>query len=118
MLLGLIFADSAFEGLTEPAELFRLRVTPGLHEQRLPIKEDWQRTPIFRRLKNEAHGVVVSPDLAATASWLRDKLNALGKATGLYLPVGPYCFRRGAGEAFDSSSEWYLQAKRHSLLIS
>lgn len=113
MLLSLMFADQAFDGLTEPEQLFRLKVTPGLHEQRLPIKEEWQRTPIFRRLKHEAHGVVVSPDLAATASWLRDKLNALGKATGFYFPVGPYCFRRGAGEAFDSSSKYSKLARTY-----
>lgn len=116
MLLSLMFADQAFDGLTEPDQLFRLKVTPGLHEQRLPIKEEWQRIPIFRRLKHEARGVVVSPDVAATATWLRDKLNALGKATGFYLPVGPYCFRRGAGEAFDSSSKYSTLSRTYRSL--
>ena len=116
MLLSLMFADKVFDELTEPDQLFRLKVTLGLHEQRLPIKEEWQQVPIFRRLKNEAAGVVVSPDSAATATWLRDKLKALGRATGFYLPVGPYCFRRGAGEAFDSSSKYSTMARIYRLL--
>lgn len=46
---------------------------------------------------------IVSADLSATDDWLRDKLRTLGDVVGFDLPVGPYCFRRGAGDAFDSS---------------
>jgi len=103
-LLSLIFADDAFDGLTSPEQLFQLKVTPGLNELQLPINEKWGSTPVFRRLASSVNGVVVSADVPATDDWLRDKLKMLGEVVGFDLPVGPYCFRRGAGEAFDGSS--------------
>jgi len=97
-------AYNAFDGLTSPEQLFQLKVTPGLNELQLPIKEAYGSTPVFRRLASSVNGVVVSVDVPATDEWLRDKLKMLGEVVGFDLPVGPYCFRRGAGEAFDGSS--------------
>lgn len=104
MLLSLIFADAAFDGLSNPEELFQLRVPQGLNQLPLPFREEWCSVPVFRRLSTSVYGVRIAPNLAATDNWLRDKLKALGNATGFEVPVGPYCFRRGAGEALDSSS--------------
>lgn len=36
---------------------------------------------------------------------LRERMKQLGKLTGIKLLLGPYCFRRGHGEALNSSSE-------------
>lgn len=106
MLLSLVFADGAFaaSGLTGPEQLFRLRVPEGLNQQELPIKDSMTGVPIFRRLERTVHGVGVSPSAAATDNWLRERLATLGAVTGFALPVGPYCFRRGNGEALDNSS--------------
>ena len=106
MLLSLAFADEAFAppDLTGPEELFRLRVLPDSGEQRLPIKDEKAEVPLFRRLESTVHGLRVSQVAAATDNWLRESMAKLGAITGFELPVGPYCFRRGAGEALDSSS--------------
>ena len=106
MLLSLVFTDGAFaaSGLTGPEQLFRLRVPAGLNQQELPIKDSMIGVPLFRRLENTVHGLQVSPVAAATDNWLRGRMETLGAVTGFELPVGPYCFRRGNGEALDSSS--------------
>jgi hypothetical protein len=106
MLLSLAFADEAFAStdLTGPEELFRLRVLPDSGEQRLPIKDEMAEVPLFRRLERTVQGFQVSEDAGATDTWLRESMAKLGAITGFELPVGPYCFRRGAGEALDNSS--------------
>ena len=106
MLLSLAFADEAFAApaLTGPEELTKLCVPPGLHQLPVPIKSSKGEVSLFRRLERTRHGTDVSQDNAATDQWFRDTLRRLGDITGFELPVGPYCFRRGAGEAFDSSS--------------
>lgn len=111
LLLSLAFLDDAFAAptLTGPKELAKLRVPPGLHQLAVPIKTSKRETPLFRRLERNRYGTVVSQDKPATDQWFRDTLRRLGDITGFELPVGPYCFRRGAGEAFDSSSQ-YLSA--------
>ncbi|KAF2158757.1 hypothetical protein M409DRAFT_30718 [Zasmidium cellare ATCC 36951] len=114
-LLGLIFADHAFDGLESPEQLFQLRVTTGLNEQVLPIKDEWAAIPLFRRLKSSVHGLVMSEDVCATDDWLRDKLKTLSDVVGFDLPTGPYSFRRGAGEAFDSSN--YVSDSQRNLIL-
>ena len=106
LLLSLVFADEAFAapGLDGPEQLFQLRVPAGLNQQPLPIKESKFGVPLFRRLEASVHGVRVSPNVAATDSWLRETMAKVGIVTGFELPVKPYCFRRGNGEALDSSS--------------
>ena len=106
MLLSLVFADDAFAapGLTGPEQLFRLRVPPGLNQQELPIKNSMSEVPLFRRLERSCNGINVSAAAAATDKWLRERMKDLGEVTGFALPVGPYSFRRGNGEALDSSS--------------
>ena len=114
MLLTLLFADQAFAapGLTGPEELFRLRVPLGLNQQPVPIKDSKCGIPIFRRLEADVYGLQVSSTAAATDNWLRGQLVNLGEVTGFELPVGPYCFRRGNGEALDSSSKSLLHLGR------
>ena len=106
MLLGLAFSDQAFAApdLTSPEQLFGLRVGSNQLELPIPINHTKAEMPLFRRLKSTVHGVRVSPVDAVTDNWLRESKARLGAVTGFELPVGPYCFRRGAGEALDSSS--------------
>jgi len=111
--LAWVFADGAFaaSGLTGPEKLFLLRVPAGLNQQELPIENSMIGVPIFRRLESTVKGVRVSSTAAATDNWLRGRLATLGVITGFELPVGPYCFRRGNGEALDSSSTSLLRMR-------
>lgn len=106
MLLNLTVADRAFAvlDLTEPEQLFRLRVPPGLNELEVPIKNLMMEMPLFRSWKRSHRGNEVSDTTKLTNKWIRERMKYLGEVTGFVLPVGPYCFRRGNGEALDSSS--------------
>ena len=85
-------------------KLFEMWVSDGTNELALPFDEDVWSKPIFRKVRSSVTGPRVSDDEAATYNWFQTKLKMLGEITGFKLPVGPYAFRRGAGEAFDSSS--------------
>jgi hypothetical protein len=58
---------------------------------------------LFRSLKSSHRGKEVSDTATITDKWLRERMKHLGEVTSFELPVGPYCFRRGNGEALDSS---------------
>ncbi|TKA68777.1 hypothetical protein B0A55_09571 [Friedmanniomyces simplex] len=106
VLLGLMFADNAFESchLTGPDRLFRLHVPRHLHQLELPIKESLRRVPVYRAVEQTAYGYGISPTTEATGGWLRQQFRRWGEATGFELPLKPYGFRRGNGEALDSSA--------------
>ncbi len=105
-MLALIFADEAFAvpELTSTEQLFRLRIPPGQKQLELPLKEEVQEMPVFRRCKSTIHGVQISRAEALADSTLRPQMVDLGSATGMELQTGPYTFRRGNGEALDNSS--------------
>ena len=104
--LALFFADQAFAApsLTSPEQLFRLRILEGQKQLPVPFKEEMQATPLFRRWVRTVDGVRISPKEALTYSTLRPQLTTLGSVTGIELPTTPYTFRRGNGEALDTSS--------------
>ncbi|KAK3615754.1 hypothetical protein LTR22_027317 [Elasticomyces elasticus] len=106
VLLGLLIADNAFasERLTGPDKLFSLRVPKNLHQLSIPIKESLAAVPIFRAVTQNASGYIISPIAQATANWLHQQFKRWGEATGFELPLKPYGFRRGHGEALDSSA--------------
>jgi len=106
-MLALIFADQAFAvpELISAEEFFRLRIPSGQHQLELPIKEEMQSVPLFRRCKSILNGVGISDKEALADSTLRPQMIKLGSVTGMELPTGPYTFRRGNGEALDNSSE-------------
>jgi hypothetical protein len=108
MLLSLAFADGAFAApdLTEPEQLFRLRVPLGLNQLEVPIKNSKLEMSLFRSLERCHRGNEVSDTTKITDKWLRERMKHMGEVTGFALPVGPYCFRRGNGEALDSSSQY------------
>ena len=87
-----------------PEKLFKMWVSDGTNELALPLDEDLRSKPIFRKVRSSINGPWVSDNEGATYNWFQTQLKKLGEATGFKLPVGPYAFRRGAGEAFDSSS--------------
>ncbi|KAK1030734.1 hypothetical protein LTR74_018986, partial [Friedmanniomyces endolithicus] len=103
MLLGLVFADDAVAVPSlKPETLFDLRIPPGKRELVIPIKRSKAELPLFRRVEHTTYGLRVSCQ-AVTENWLRERLHLLGQVTGFDPPVKPYCFRRGHGEALDSS---------------
>ena len=106
-LLALIFADQAFKSpeLRSPEELFRLRINPGQNQQEVPLKQQLDNTPVFRRSERTVYGIQISSQDALPDSCLRSRMIKLGRVTGMELPTGPYTFRRGAGEALDASSK-------------
>ncbi len=108
-MLALIFADQAFAvpELISAEEFFRLRIPSGQHQLELPIKEEMQSVPLFRRCKSILNGVGISDKEALADSTLRPQMINLGSVTGMELPTGPCTFRRGNGEALDNSSEWH-----------
>jgi hypothetical protein len=75
-----------------------------LNQQEVPIKDSKMEMPLFRGLEGSYQGIKVSDTATTTATWLRERMKHLGEVTGFALPVGPYCFRRGNGEALDNSS--------------
>jgi hypothetical protein len=107
MLLGLLFADHAFAApqLTGPEQLFRLRIPDSLNQLVLPTKDSMSKQPIFRSTVKTAYGVQICPTKQMTASNLRSSFAKWGQITGFELPLKPYAFRRGNGEALDSSSK-------------
>jgi hypothetical protein len=106
MLLGFLFADKAFAvpELT-PAELFELRIPPGKRELVIPIDEAKADLPLFRGVERTVQGTRISRE-AVTENWLRERLRPLGEVTSFDWIVKPYSFRRGHGEALDSSSAY------------
>lgn len=74
-------------------------------QQQVPWKDSMLKIPIFRRSVQTTRGVRISPDEPWTGGILRSRMTTLGSVTGMELPTGAYPFRRGNGEALDSSSE-------------
>ncbi|KAF2752834.1 hypothetical protein EJ05DRAFT_505659 [Pseudovirgaria hyperparasitica] len=103
-LLALAFRRGAFAvpDLT-PAQFYDLKVLPGQRQQLIPWKEEVQDDYLFPRSVKTSLGIEVGHDHLPYDS-LRQRLAKIGEVTGMALPVGAYCFRRGNGEALDSSS--------------
>ncbi|TKA79242.1 hypothetical protein B0A55_06268 [Friedmanniomyces simplex] len=117
VLLGLMFADNAFESQhpTGPERLFRLHVLRHLHQLELPIKKSLRTVPVFRAVEQTAHGYGISPTTEATGGWLRQQFKRWCEATRLELPLRPYGFRRGNGEALDSSA--HISAAQRNIIL-
>ena len=115
MLLGIAFADKAFVvPKFGPEKLFSLRIPLGMHELPVPIKKSIGEVALFRKIVSTVQGVEVSHK-AVLEDWLRERLRRLGEITGFKALLKPYCFRRGHGEALDSSSMSLTNANPRSL---
>ena len=108
--LSLAFANKAFKApdLICAENLFKLGILPGKREQHLNWKESWLKRPIFRRSEYTVQGTRISEREPWTPSALSTRLKRVGAITGIDLPTGAYTFRRGNGEALDSSSKLLL----------
>lgn len=111
-MLGLLFADQAFDRITQPADIFRLRIEPRLRKRKIPLKAELADLPLFRRYKVTVEGSTVSQKAALTDSTLYTKLIKLGRVTSMEMPTSVYTFRRGGGEALDSCSMLFASTLR------
>ena len=112
MLLSLAFSDQAFAApnLNSLEQLFGLRVGSNQQELPIPITDTKAGEWLFRRLESTVHGLSVSPVAPVADNWLRESMARLSAVTSFELLVGPYCFRRGAGEALDSISAFPMRS--------
>ena len=103
MMLALLFSDNAFAApdLTGPNQLFRLRVPDMLNQLVLPTKQSLSDRPIFQDTMQTAYGIRMNPSKPLSSSKLRTYFSRWGQITGFELPLKPYAFRRGNGEALD-----------------
>jgi hypothetical protein len=107
--LALALADNAFVAKFESAiQIFRLKLRPDQNELQLLFEDSMADIPIFRTCERALNGIQVSPDRPLTDAFIRSMMKKAAKITGINVPVGPYTFRRGAGEAFDHSGKYYL----------
>lgn len=61
--------------------------------------------PLFPSMRRDFLGPQIFTDIPETQQWLRRKMAQVSLATGFEVRVLPYDFRRGTGEALDSSSK-------------
>ncbi|OCK73115.1 hypothetical protein K432DRAFT_430744 [Lepidopterella palustris CBS 459.81] len=113
--LSLAFLYNAFAApdLT-PERFYNLKVLPGQGQQPLPWKDEMEDVYLFRKSVRTALEAELSSD-HLPYSTLRPRLLKVGEVTGIGLPVGAYCFRRGNGEALDSSS--YISDAQRNLCL-
>jgi Protein of unknown function (DUF3435) len=106
----LAFLSDAFAApdLT-PESLYSLKVPPGQGELRMPWKDEMEDVYVFRKSVRTEFGVELS-DAQLPYNILRTRLLKVGELTNFAFPVGAYCFRRGNGEALDSSSKFHIGA--------
>ncbi|KAJ5086714.1 hypothetical protein NUU61_008021 [Penicillium alfredii] len=108
-LLGLVFADHAFdrvdgeEVLVSANQLPRLRIRDECNELRLQLDPKLDDVPIFRMSERSLHGIGISPDQPLPYSTLEPWVKKIGAITGFQQVTRPYSLRYGAGTALDSS---------------
>ena len=66
------------------------------------MKDSVTKQPVFRSTVRTAYGIQICSTKQMTASNLRSSFSKWGQITGFELPLKPYAFRRGNGEALDS----------------
>ncbi|KAF8846611.1 hypothetical protein BDZ45DRAFT_787526 [Acephala macrosclerotiorum] len=77
------------------------RPKPSIACTLLNWKQEMLKTPIFRRNKRTADGVITSLTLALIYSQFKDCLNRLGLATNFLEKLTNYCFRRRTANIVD-----------------
>lgn len=117
--LFLALAQSNLAFVTEfksASQIFGLRLRSDQNELHLPFKDSVLDSPVFRSCERALEGIRISSDQPLTSDFISSKIKLAAKITGIKAPVGPYTFRRGAGEAFDNSSKYLLDLVKPRLL--
>ncbi|KAH1663038.1 hypothetical protein KXX46_006053, partial [Aspergillus fumigatus] len=108
-LLGLIFADRAFdrvegeEVLVCASRIPRLRIPDGCNELPLRIDPALDDVPIFQMSEQTMQGISISPDKPLPYTTIEPWVKKIGVITGFPQVTRPYSLRYGAGTALDSS---------------
>lgn len=108
-MLSLLFGDDAFqewEGqqLVSAKQLLHLRIPPGCEELKLLLKQELDGVPVFRQTSQQFEGSVPSEDQPLPYSTILRWMREVGFIRGFKALIHPYVFRRGAGQALNSSS--------------
>ncbi|TQB67628.1 hypothetical protein MPDQ_005096 [Monascus purpureus] len=108
-LLGLIFADRAFdrvegeEVLVSASQIPRLRIRDGCNELPLRIDPALDDVPIFRMSERTLQGISISPYKPLPYTTIEPWVKKMGAITGFPQVTRPYSLRYGARTALDSS---------------
>lgn len=97
LFLGIAFADDAFEGITNPEQLFRPKI--GYEAKTFKFKKSVLNTPVFKAAVSCHNGPKgqISDQIAAWAySGCHKQLKGLGYRFGYRVPPTSYAIRRGA----------------------
>ncbi|PLN74657.1 hypothetical protein BDW42DRAFT_189660 [Aspergillus taichungensis] len=109
-LLGLIFADRAFdrvedeEILVSASQIPELRIRDGCNELPLRIDPALDDVPIFRMSERTLQGISISPDKPLPYTTIEPWVKKIGAITGFLQVTRPYSLRYRAGTALDSSA--------------
>ncbi|KAI9855621.1 MAG: hypothetical protein M1824_005948 [Vezdaea acicularis] len=101
LFLALAFADEAFEDVSSPEALNRIRVPPCREAIQFRWKNSMLNIPIFRQTESTVNGPRISPTRALPASDYAAYLGKLSLSAGLERKVTPYCLRRGGANAIE-----------------
>ena len=109
-LLGLIFADRAFEApnLTSARQLSRLDIRPGYQQLELLLKRSILDVPVFRKSVRTGYGYEISLYEPLSYATLLSLMKAVGVIAGFLQPTRPYCLRYGAGNEFNQSGAYHV----------
>jgi hypothetical protein len=108
-LLGLLFADRAFdrvdgeEVLVSAGQLPGLQIREECNELPLQLDSALDDVPVFRMSDPTLQGISISPNKPLPYSTLLPWVKTIGAITGFRQVTRPYSLRYGAGTALDSS---------------
>lgn len=104
-LLGLIFADDAFEApsLQRADQLGKLDIGPGQNQLILPLKESKYDDYIFCQTEKRNGVLQSSPRLRLPAGTMAAWLRIVGEILGLLQVASGYCLRYAGGKVLNES---------------
>lgn len=103
--MGILFRHQLFRApsLTSPQRLDHLDIHPGERELSLPLKQEYDNVPVFRRTIKTLTGYELSPDKPITYQMMAAWIKRIGELLGLEYSTIPYNLRYNAANEFDQS---------------
>lgn len=104
-LLGVLFRHEAFgaDFLTSASHLQRLYIPPGERELPLPIRQDLDNVPLFRRAFKTPKGFEMSLTDSITYNMMSGWIKKVGQLLGRLYTTICYNLRYNAGNELDGS---------------
>jgi hypothetical protein len=103
--MGILFRHQAFRApsLTSPQKLDKLEIHIGERELPLPLKQELDDVPIFRRAVKNVTGYELSSVEPISYQMMAGWIRTIGEVLGLEYPTIPYNLRYNAANEFDQS---------------